>query len=729
MGSSSCVDCGIGKYSGSVDASSRSTCKFCPKSSDSPAASTAKTACVCLEGYTGPLGGPCANCESPLTQVGACCTQDNPEMPCLWGGCRFSLDEVSGTLSSSGTCSSASVELWLNDRRIKRLAPDVFKGMRGMTELYLWGNEIASLPIGVFDDLINLKWLEMGANKLVGLSYAFDELRNLKALGLRQNSLSIVPSQVFDNLIRLYKLELSNNKINLLPQNLFDRLTMLEELYLFNNTLPCAPMTRSQMEAGLLYYFGPPPCPEGCPAGSFACFASSIECGDLCSRCTPGKFALARSTTCVECPVGKYSEVFGARSPATCIACPRGKYSASIASSECADCEAGTYVSAEASTSCSTCPVGKFSTVNGATSSQTCQSCTGTCTNCPPGKFWAARSPTCENCEGGKYSPSTGATTSATCLDCPLGKYSQSGGSNMERDWYIPCAPGSIICHAPSGFCDDGCNVLCPDDDACTQEDRCPTGDFTTALCATCTMGKYTAKREAATSCASCSAGRYSLEIGATSSESCLKCEPGTYSERAASKECFECGLGSYSDGEASTTCHMCEVRYKADESLTPKVCFISSKNLTLPPAGWKVLANQTCVFTGCLHGLFPELHKLRGRKTLDSHFPDVCRLRCWHLFVCSKSDKCSCMPSVSCRVVFSSSSYNVLSVRSGQVHAARCTERIWIVLQMRLLSVSPSRKNVHVLSNTQSPGITGRLVPGQRSRPAFLHRDPSPNP
>ncbi len=61
---SSCVDCDAGKYNPNPGASLTANCQNCPQFTQSPAASTAKTSCVCNTGYTGPKRGGWDTCRT-----------------------------------------------------------------------------------------------------------------------------------------------------------------------------------------------------------------------------------------------------------------------------------------------------------------------------------------------------------------------------------------------------------------------------------------------------------------------------------------------------------------------------------------------------------------------------------------------------------------------------------------------------------------------------------------
>ena len=61
-GSGACIDCGSGKYSTTVGATS-DVCQACPTNSDAPQASNEQTDCTCDAGFTGSDGGACTACE------------------------------------------------------------------------------------------------------------------------------------------------------------------------------------------------------------------------------------------------------------------------------------------------------------------------------------------------------------------------------------------------------------------------------------------------------------------------------------------------------------------------------------------------------------------------------------------------------------------------------------------------------------------------------------------
>ena len=203
------------------------------------------------------------------------------QLPCSWGGCDFSL-APNGSLSSTGQCARETSTLYLDQKAIKYFAPGVFKGMRGMSRLRLNGNELQAVPQDVFSDLVNLTLLTLHSNNIASL-----------------------PVAVFSNLRRL------------------------SHLYLYDMPLACANMS-VQEQAALSAYWGPPPCPLGCGAGSYSCFATYGLAGLCHDLCTP-------------CPSGKYSAATGATSVATCKDCAAGKHSGASATSYTIDAPASTH--------------------------------------------------------------------------------------------------------------------------------------------------------------------------------------------------------------------------------------------------------------------------------------------------------------------------------------------------------------------------------------------------
>jgi hypothetical protein len=166
-------------------------------------------------------------------------------------------------------------------------------------------------------------------------------------------------------------------------------------------------------------------------------------------------------------------------------------------------------------------------------------------------------------CFLGTFSATAGAISVGTCLTCMNG-YSDTAAASC-----LPC---------PAGYsCSAGFQTACGvgkwsgiGDDTCTL---CGSGTFSVDLqassintCLACPVGKYSSPVGAAwcefcgggyysaavgatsqDTCTPCAIGKYSQIINAASVDTCLDCEPGSYSATAGTQICTPCGAGRYS--------------------------------------------------------------------------------------------------------------------------------------------------------------------------------------
>ena len=124
---------------------------------------------------------------------------------------------------------------------VATLPESIFDRLTKLRVLTVGGNPLTSLPAGIFDKLTDLRELDLGATKLTSLpADIFDELKKLSRLRLDDSSgLTSLPAGIFDELTGLTQLALGANKLSSLPDNIFARLTALTELNLDSN--PGAP--------------------------------------------------------------------------------------------------------------------------------------------------------------------------------------------------------------------------------------------------------------------------------------------------------------------------------------------------------------------------------------------------------------------------------------------------------------------------------------------------------
>ncbi len=128
---------------------------------------------------------------------------------------------------------------------ISELKAGDFDGLSGLVDLYLTGDDIQTLPAGIFNELTALKNLQLDNNWISGpagqrLSLhagVFDSLTSLETLNLSGNRINALPEGLFDRLTGLKELDLSNNRLRQvdLPDRLFEPLTALTALNLSRN--------------------------------------------------------------------------------------------------------------------------------------------------------------------------------------------------------------------------------------------------------------------------------------------------------------------------------------------------------------------------------------------------------------------------------------------------------------------------------------------------------------
>lgn len=331
---------------------------------------------------------------------------------------------------------------------------------------------------------------------------------------------------------------------------------------------------------GKTSYAGATSC-GSCPIGAIGVSGSCSDCSPgsywidsvTCGSCTPGKFAAnSAQTVCDDCPTGKY---VSAQNALQCSDCDAGKYNSNTGSMTINDCLACIYgqFSSVGSSSCTDCPSGKYGTgafschdcnfyeytTPGSFLSSSCNKCEAGftvnedqsgCSSCIAGKRgdkkcklvqeWVEVSENnfqlqyvchsyneyweCTDCEAGKYSTAA----LLECLACPPGQISSTGDAECtdceagkfetDRTSCTPCEPG---------------NYSNPHMNFCLQ---CPAGKFSNTSasveCMHCPQGK-TSDVESV-HCHNCLAGFYSPYL----EPSCLPCF-GTRTSTAGSASCF----------------------------------------------------------------------------------------------------------------------------------------------------------------------------------------------
>ena len=117
-----------------------------------------------------------------------------------------------------------------------------FRGLRGLEQLWLLGNEFEELPPGIFSELQQLEVLVLGYGRLSDLTPGlFDDLSALQRLSVIRSGLVELPPGVFAGLRNLRDLRLQDNELSQLPPGIFADLQSLEWLFLHGNRLVVLP--------------------------------------------------------------------------------------------------------------------------------------------------------------------------------------------------------------------------------------------------------------------------------------------------------------------------------------------------------------------------------------------------------------------------------------------------------------------------------------------------------
>lgn len=106
-----------------------------------------------------------------------------------------------------------------------------------LKSLSLEGNTITSIPVGAFNGIPNLEWINLGKNKLTSAGIApqvFKSLKHLSRLYLDGNLLQLVPADLPST---LQELKINENKLREIEENSFQGLNNLLTLEMEDNVL------------------------------------------------------------------------------------------------------------------------------------------------------------------------------------------------------------------------------------------------------------------------------------------------------------------------------------------------------------------------------------------------------------------------------------------------------------------------------------------------------------
>ena len=157
---------------------------------------------------------------------------------------------------------SECTELWLSGNNLARINVGMFEGLESLELLTLHGNRVDTIEAGVFRKLIQCTKIKLDSNRLRQIKEGmFDGLNALKELSLTMNRISYIQPRSFKSLIQLRKLYLYNNKLTTMEQNVFNHPYHPTEvtLLLFHNPLKCNSslcwMKQGEQEGWITWYY------------------------------------------------------------------------------------------------------------------------------------------------------------------------------------------------------------------------------------------------------------------------------------------------------------------------------------------------------------------------------------------------------------------------------------------------------------------------------------------
>nr|AIO08215.1 variable lymphocyte receptor C [Petromyzon marinus] len=188
------------------------------------------------------LGAWCGSCSAQRQRA---CVEAGKSDVCICSSATDSSPETVDCshkkLATVPTGIPASTErLNLQYNQLQTLPVGVFDQLTELKQLFLLNNQLKSLPSGVFDSLTKLTILQLDYNQLQSVPKgAFDKLTNLDKLYLSNNQLQSIEAGLFDKLTNLQTLDLQVNQLQSVPNGAFDSLGKLDYMTLNNNPWDC----------------------------------------------------------------------------------------------------------------------------------------------------------------------------------------------------------------------------------------------------------------------------------------------------------------------------------------------------------------------------------------------------------------------------------------------------------------------------------------------------------
>ena len=133
-------------------------------------------------------------------------------------------------------------ELWLSGNKLTKISLGMFEGLESLELVTLHDNSVVSIEVGVFRKLTHCTQIKLDSNRLRQIKEGmFAGLNVLEELSLTMNGISYIEPGSFKSLMQLSKLYLYSNELTTLEQNVFNfpyhpvEVTLL----LFQNPLKC----------------------------------------------------------------------------------------------------------------------------------------------------------------------------------------------------------------------------------------------------------------------------------------------------------------------------------------------------------------------------------------------------------------------------------------------------------------------------------------------------------
>ena len=575
-GDALCTSCVADTYSTQVASITGANCTSCPSYSQSPQSSSAKAACICNMGYTGPGGsaGVVPTLIGYTADMTVACNNLNM-------GCNMAINELgqrsdgttTGQITYANAASAGSHDPGTSGWPLNSQYPQFFTIDMWTRRTVVSGLFWAVLPSGVRGSI------RIGDTALN-----------------RPNILSN-PAQYHPSVLGT----LCAENLGATEYSYFTCASPIvgRYLYIFTNTPAQWYLSDIVLRGYNTPWYG---ICTACVAGTFKPTNGSA----VCTNCAADMYSTAVAATsnpCLACPLYMQSAAgsdyiakcrcnagYTGLDGATCTGCVAGKYKTTVGTNLCTDCLANTFSTAVNKTDsvCETCvfyTTGPSQSLAGSDERTDCrcnQGYTGangqTCSGCVAGTYKPAAGPQdCTNCVADTYQPSVAQFLESACQNCPADATSLVGSTALAS---CQCVPG--FSGANGGSCTQcyaGQYKMLKGPQACSV---CPNATWSSVFgatsnltCAQCQA--YSLSRAGSTiyTDCHCDVGYYTNDM-LLPNATCSRCTPGTYNSELGAIACSKCTAGKYSvnyTASSNEVCKTCMIGYSAEGRSQCELC------------------------------------------------------------------------------------------------------------------------------------------------------------